>query len=73
MTNDDRIALINDTTTIDSLSFALKRSNETTHGDGHYNNYSLGDTQITASDWQQHWTKSDRMFDDMWNGTTTQE
>ena len=73
MTNDDRIALINDTTTIDSLSFALERSNKTTHGDDHYNNDSLGDTQITASDWQQHWTESDRMFDKMWNGTTIKE
>tara|TARA_R110000787_G_scaffold31628_2_gene83792 strand:+ start:2844 stop:3059 length:216 start_codon:yes stop_codon:yes gene_type:complete len=71
MTTADRIALINDTTTIESLSNATERAERDAHL-GHepiYDNYSLGNTHLTVSDWQQHWDESDRMFDAMWSGT----
>ena len=72
MTDDDRIALINDTTTIDSLDFALERFNKAHCADA-IDSYSIGETPITAGDWQRHWAESDRMFDAMWNDASTQE
>ncbi len=72
MTDDERIALINDTTTSDSLNYALIRAerNSLDHSATIYDNYPVGATNITATDWQRHWTESDEMFDMMWNGTT---
>jgi hypothetical protein len=70
MTDDDRITLINDTTTIDNLTNAHQRAINHSHDiRPTYSNYPLGDSDITATDWQQHWAESDRMFDSMWHGT----
>jgi hypothetical protein len=71
MTDDDRIALINDTTTIDSLDYALIRAERNSRDltATIYDNYPVGATNITATDWQRHWDESDHMFDAMWNGT----
>ena len=76
MTDDDRIALINDTTTIEDLTDAHDRVITYSHDIAltAYSNYPLeieylGDSSITVNDWKQHWAESDRMFDSMWHGT----
>ena len=70
MTDDDRIALINDTTTIEDLTSAHARAINHSHDiSPTYSNHPLGDSAITVNDWKHHWAESDRMFDSMWHGT----
>ena len=70
MTDDDRVALINDTTTIENLVSAHGRAINRSHDISRITpcNCPLGESDITVADWRRHWNESDRMFDSMWHG-----